>query len=203
MSGPDVEFWQQRFAAGQTPWDRGAPSPQLADWIEAGAIPAGARVLVPGCGSGHELVALAQAGFEATGVDYAAHALDRAREGLQRAARSATLVQADVTAWQPPQPFDVVYEQTCWCALHPDHWTAYARQLHRWLEPGGTLLLLAMQCLRPSASEGRIEGPPYHLDIQAVRALLPATDWRWPAPPYPGVPHPAGWAELAIVLKRR
>ncbi len=60
-----------------------------------------------------------------------------------------------------------------------------------------------MQVPRPGAAEGRIEGPPYHVDIGAVRALFPATRWDWPAPPYPAVPHPKGWRELAVVLTRR
>jgi methyl halide transferase len=65
------------------------------------------------------------------------------------------------------------------------------------------LLLMAMQCRRDSAGEGRIDGPPYHMDINAVRALLPASLWQWPAPPYALTPHPAaGWAELGLVLTR-
>jgi len=63
--------------------------------------------------------------------------------------------------------------------------------------------MLAMQYLRPGAAEGRIEGPPYHMDIQMVRALLPSAQWAWPAPPYSRLPHPIGWTELAIVLTRR
>jgi hypothetical protein len=52
------------------------------------------------------------------------------------------------------------------------------------------------------AAEGRIEGPPYHMDIHAVRALLPEPAWQWSAPPYPAVPHPSGWTELALALRR-
>jgi methyl halide transferase len=125
------------------------------------------------------------------------------RERLADAGVAAAVVRADVLAWLPEAPLDAVYEQTCWCALHPDHWIAYAQQLQRWLHPGGRLLLMAMQCLRAGAAEGRIEGPPYHMDIQMLRALLPATQWQWPAPPYAALPHPAGWTELAIVLARR
>ncbi|MEO5696718.1 MAG: methyltransferase domain-containing protein [Burkholderiaceae bacterium] len=208
VHGPDRAFWEQRFAERQTPWDRGAPGPQLARWLADGTVGADQRVAVPGCGSGHEVLALAQAGCDVVGIDYALAALALTRERLNAAhpgsaSASPELVQADVLAWQPATPFDAVYEQTCWCALHPDHWRAYVRQLRRWLRPDGRLLLLAMQCLRPGAATGRIEGPPYHMDIQMLRALLPATQWHWPAPPYPAVPHPAGWTELAIVLTRR
>jgi methyl halide transferase len=203
MSGPDLDFWQQRFAQRQTPWDRGAPGPQLQRWVGDGTLVAGQRVAVPGCGSGHDVLALAQAGCQVTGLDYAPAAVALTQQRLAGAGVSATVLQADVLAWQPPVPLDAVYEQTCWCALHPDHWVAYAAQLHAWLRPGGALLLLAMQCRRDGAAEGRVEGPPYHMDIHAVRALLPAMDWQWPAPPYPAVPHPAGWNELALVLRRR
>ena len=107
-------------------------------------------------------------------------------------------------AWQPDAPLDAIYEQTCLCAIHPDHWTAYAAQLQRWLKPGGTLFALFMQMVRPGATqEGLIEGPPYHCDINAMRALFPATQWDWPKPPYAQVQHPSLSHELAVPLRRR
>jgi methyl halide transferase len=203
MPGPDRDFWQRRFVQQQTPWDRAAPGPQIAEWIADSTLRSGLRIAVPGCGSGHDVLALARAGCEVSAIDYASAAIELTRERLAAQGSQAHLVQADVLAWQPPSPLDAVYEQTCWCALHPDHWAAYAAQLRAWLRPGGALLLMAMQCRRDSAGEGRIDGPPYHMDINAVRAQLPASQWDWPAPPYAAVPHPAGWTELAIVLTRR
>lgn len=202
MAGPDRDFWQRRFEQQQTPWDRAAPGPQIAAWTADGTLRGGARIAVPGCGSGHDVLALAQLGCDVTAIDYAGAAIAQTQQRLDANGAKAHLVQADVLAWQPPSPLDAVYEQTCWCALHPDHWMAYAAQLNAWLRPGGSLLLMAMQCRRDSAGEGRIDGPPYHMDINAVRALLPASQWAWPAPPYPAVPHPAGWTELALVLKK-
>lgn len=203
MSGPDLDFWQQRFAAGQLPWDRGAPSPRLAAWLGDGSLAPG-RIAVPGCGSGHEVVALARGGFSVTAIDYAPGAVHLTQGRLAAAGLTAEVVQADVLTWQPAAQLDAVYEQTCLCALHPDHWVAYAARLHAWLRPGGTLALLAMQALREGAGQGLIEGPPYHVDVNALRALLPGDRWDWPRPPYARVPHPSStWAELAIVLTRR
>ena len=201
MPGPDRDFWQQRFAQRQMPWDRGAPGPQIADWLADGSLTPGLRVVVPGCGSGHDALALAQAGCAVTAIDYAEAAVRLTRERLAAAGVAAEVVQADVLVWQPDAPFDVVYEQTCWCALHPDDWRAYAAQLQRWLRPGGRLLMLAMQCLGAGTADGRIEGPPYHMDIRMLRSLLPSAQWLWPAPPYVRVPHPMGWTELAFALK--
>src|SRR5206468_7395880 len=60
----------------------------------------------------------------------------------------------------------------------------YAHRLHDWLRPGGRLFALLAQVVRRSAANGVIEGPPYHGDINAMRALFDATRWQWPAPPY-------------------
>jgi len=57
--------------------------------------------------------------------------------------------------------------------------------------------------LRPGAAEGVIQGPPYHCDINAMRALFPEPRWGWPKPPYPRTMHPRGLAELAVVLDHR
>jgi SAM-dependent methyltransferase len=202
MTGPTKEFWEQRFAAGNTPWDRGASSPQLAAWLGSGLLKP-CRILVPGCGSGYEVADLALAGFEVTGLDYADEAIARTHQRLKDVEVDATLVQADLLAWSPDHLFDAIYEQTCLCALYPDQWRDYANRVHRWLVPGGRLYALFMQWLREGAADGSIQGPPYHCDINAMRALFPEPRWAWEKPPYPRTTHPAGLAELAVVLDRR
>lgn len=202
--GPDKDFWQARFAEGNLPWDRGSVNPQLVRWIAAGMPQPGDRVLVPGCGQGWEVAALAQAGMQVTGLDFAPGALALCRQVLERADVRAELIEANVLHWQPATPVDAILEQTCLCALYPDFWTRYAQQLHDWLRPGGRLLALFMQAPRPQAQEGFIEGPPYHCDIHAMRAIFPATLWEWPKPPYPAVPHHGiDRNELAVVLTRK
>jgi SAM-dependent methyltransferase len=202
MAGPTKEFWEKRFALGETPWDRGATNPQLGAWLASGALQP-CRILVPGCGSGYEVAALAAAGFNVTALDYAPVAIERTRTLLETSNLKAELVEANVLAWQPHGAFDAIYEQTCLCALYPDQWRAYADRLHRWLAPSGRLYALFVQFQRPGAAEGAIQGPPYHCDINGMRALFPEPLWSWPKPPYPLTSHPRGLAELAVVLERR
>lgn len=203
MAGPTVDFWQTRFVSNQTAWDRGEISPQLRAWLEGGALRA-CRICVPGCGSGWEVAELARRGFDVTGVDYAPAAVERTRSLLAREGLAAQVIQADVLAWADPKPFDAVYDQTCLCALHPDHWVPYAGRLHAWLRPGGVLWALFAQCTRPGAAEGRVEGPPYHCDVNGMRAIFPAERWGWPRPPYAVVHHPTmDVTELAVPLVRR
>jgi SAM-dependent methyltransferase len=200
--GPDAAFWNARFLAADTPWDRGAPGPQLVAWCGSGALRP-CRIAVPGCGSGWEVAELARRGFEVTAIDCAPAACDRARARLAAEGLRAEVLRADVLDFRPGRPFDAVYEQTCLCAIHPSSWRRYEESVAAWLRPGGTLFLMCMQAVRPGAAEGLVEGPPYHCDINAVRALFPDGRWHWPAPPYPRTDHPRGWHELGLAVVRR
>lgn len=206
MPGPDVDFWQARFANKQTPWARGAASPQLQAWHDAGQLAPPAfhgATAVPGCGAGYEVERLAAVGCRVIAIDYASAAVALTRERLATHRLHADVVQAHVLEWEPQEPLAAAYEQTCLCALHPDVWTRYAARLHAWLPPGGLLFALFAQVLRDGAAAGYVKGPPYHCDINAMRALFPERLWQWPKPPYTRVPHPIGLQELAVVLLRR
>ena len=162
------------------------------------------RIAVPGCGSGWEEVELAGRGFDVTGIDYTAAAVEKTQALVGAQGLTAEVIQADVLNFLPDASFDAIYEQTCLCAIHPEHWLAYAQQLHRWLKPGGSLWVMYMQVIRATASEeGVIHGPPYHCDINAMRALFPEKTWTWPKPPYSKVVHPNLCHELAVRLVRK
>ena len=203
MSGPTQSFWQERFEKQETPWDRGGPNPQLLRWLENGEL-SPCRILVPGCGKGWEVLELAQRGFDVVGVDYTQAAVEHTRALLASQGAFAQVVEADVLSYHPNTKFDAIYEQTCLCAIHPDHWKDYAEQIWHWLVPGGSLWVMFMQSVRPAATEeGRIEGPPYHCDINAMRAMFPLSRWQWPTPPYTRVPHTHLTYELALQLVKR
>ena len=186
--------WEQRYHAGRTGWDRGEPSPALRHWLDAGLVPAG-RVLVPGCGHGHEVAELVRAGAQVTAVDIAAQPVMRLMGQLTAAGLHARVIQADLLHWQPAEPFEAVYEQTCLCALEPAHWPGYERRLADWLLPGGHLLALFMQT-------GREGGPPYDCPVAAMRELFHAARWRWQDEAPIEVAHPNGFVELGYILTR-
>lgn len=164
--------WEARYQAGSTRWDRGEPSPSLERWLETTELPPGARIVVPGCGFGHEVPALAARGYRVTGLDVAPTPVQHLRETLRAAGLQAEVVQADMLDWQPETPVDGIYEQTSLCALPPEQWATYAEQLHRWLRPGGELFACFMQT-------GREGGPPFHCDLPDMQALFPEQRWIW------------------------
>lgn len=193
-SGRTPQAWEQRYREGKTHWDRGRASPALRHWLDSGALPAG-RVLVPGCGQGHEVADLLRHGCEVTAVDIAESPVRRLRELLAESGLHAQVVQADLLHWQPDAPFDAIYEQTCICALEPRDWAAYVQRLGDWLVPGGRLLALFMQ----TGSGG---GPPYDCPVADMRALFDSARWHWPDAAPLKVPHPTGLVEMGYLLTR-
>ncbi|OYY94603.1 MAG: thiopurine S-methyltransferase [Hydrogenophilales bacterium 28-61-23] len=192
-----MSHWEEKYRAKTIPWDRGAASPALPGWLEQGVLASGRdpRVLIPGCGRGHEALELARRGFQVTALDIAPTALEHLAAELDAAGVDAERVCADALSWQPAQPFDAIYEQTCLCALDPAHWAAYERQLFAWLRPGGQLFALFMQTDRPG-------GPPFHCALSEMRSLFADEHWRWPETAPARVAHPNGWFEFATVLTR-
>ena len=105
------------------------------------------RALDVGCGSGTSAVYLAAHGWQVTGVDWIAAALDQAR---QRATRldpgpgTARFVQADVSRpdFLPDHaPVDLWLDVGCLHGLPHDARPIYAGHVARLLRPGGRLLL--------------------------------------------------------------
>ena len=191
--------WEARFVADDAPWERQGLHPALSDWAGAGLIRPGLSVLVPGCGRSEEPAALARQGLQVTGVDLAPTAIAWQTARFEREGLKGVFITGDGLSWRSETPFDLLYEQTFLCAIHPHHRAAYAEMAHDVLRPGGRLLALFMQ----KAERG---GPPYGCDLDAMRALFPDPQWIWPEPetitPYP---HPGlnDKAELGAVLIRR
>ena len=195
IANANARFWEERYQSANMPWDRGGTSPALLMWLDAGALTP-CRVLIPGCGRGHEVLELARRGFDVTALDIAPSAVGHLQDELEKAGLEAHVVEADALTWAPQSRFDAIYEQTCLCALPPDQWNAYAAQLHRWLKPDGKLFALFMQT-------NATGGPPYHCDISVMRTPFPNDQWKWSEAPFCEVPHPAGFFEMAAVLTRK
>ncbi len=191
--------WEARYQEGNTGWDRGDASPALAAWLASGALAPG-RTLVPGCGRGHEVIALARHGFAVTALDFAPSAVAHVQESLAREGLNADVLQADVLQWQPDAPFDApfdaIYEQTCLCALPDDVWPDYAERLHGWLRPDGRLYALFMQTGQPG-------GPPRHCDLLHMHRIFDEERWQWPESEPLFVPHRNGRFELGYILTRK
>lgn len=146
--------WEARYQSGDMPWEKGAPSPGLVDFLNAHPDLARGTVAVPGCGTGHDVRAFARAGFDAMGFDIAPSAIRLAEEASRAAGLPAKFSLADFLVDPPPQPFDWLFEHTLFCAINPDGRDDYVKAAVRWLKPAGQFL--AVHYLIPDQ-----DGPPF------------------------------------------
>jgi len=177
--------WEAQYQKGETPWDKGAPSPALVDFL-AGE-PVKGRVLVPGCGLGHDVRALAAQGAEVVGLDIAPSAIEAARRIPVVANERFELGDLFALPAELRGAFDWVWEHTCFCAIDPAMRPAYVDAVHGALTRGGHLL--AIFYLDPGNSSPG-EGPPFEVSIAELdRLFLPRFELirEWlPAKAYPG-----------------
>ena len=177
--------WDQCYQQGATPWDKGEPSPPLEAWL-AGRQLSG-RALVPGCGLGHDLARVTAAGIEATGLDIAPTAVERARAAYPQLADCFVLSDLFAPPAEWEGHFDWIFEHTCLCALPPSRRGDYEQVVAPLLRPGGRLV--GVWFIEPEMDPGE-SGPPFALPLAELDALFPADRWRVLDDAVPDVAYP-------------
>jgi methyl halide transferase len=159
-------FWEDLYTRGGDGWEVGGTAPALVDFIESTPLPRG-RVLVPGCGRGHDARYLAARGYSVVGVDFSPAALAAARALARRDNAAIEFLERDIfTLDRDPtlaNSFDGVWEYICFCAIDPARRREYVRAIAGVLREGGWLLA-AFFPLRASTA-----GPPFRVTKADVR----------------------------------
>lgn len=128
------EFWNNRYLQNDTGWDIGAPSPALVLYAER--FPPDTSILIPGCGNAYEAIYLLQKGFTGiTLLDISPALTASVAEKLKD--YPVNIVTADF--FEHSGVYDLILEQTFFCALDPVLREAYVQKMHSLLKPGGQL----------------------------------------------------------------
>lgn len=152
----EAERWNQRYEAGDTPWDTGLPSCELQRVIEQEHVRP-CRAIELGCGTGVNAVWLAQQGFDVTAIDLSPLALERARHRAESVGVKLRFLQGDVL--DPPRemggPYEFVFDRGCYHAVRRLDVGRYLQTLDEVAAPGSRALILA-----GNAREPHDPGPP-------------------------------------------
>jgi len=182
--------WENCYRTGETPWDKGAAAPPLMELIDrhGPGLWGNGPVLVPGCGLGHDVRALAALGVPVLGLDIAETAVERARSLPAAGAESYEAGDFLDPAWSAGRRFSAVFEHTCFCAIDPSLRGNYAEAVAAALEPGGVFAgVFYLQPHDPGEDES---GPPFGVSIAEIDALFSRSFERidaWvPQSAYPG-----------------
>ncbi len=137
MEHLSAEFWSDRYANDRTGWDLGQVSPPIQAYIEKLNDKA-LRILIPGCGNGYEAEFLWNQGFKNVEViDLAKAPLENLKERCPEIPEDQ-LHQGDFFSLEGQ--YDLIFEQTMFCAIDPELRQAYANQVQALLKPNGKLV---------------------------------------------------------------
>ncbi len=156
-------YWEDRYNTGKDGWDIGHISPPLkafTDRLGDKTI----KILVPGAGNGYEAEYLFRQGFTNTYIlDFAAAPLNHFKARVPDFPDSRILHE---DFFNVRMQFDLILEQTFFCAIPPSSRPDYVRQMHRLLHPGGTLAGLLFDF--PLTEDG----PPFGGSREAYTTLF-------------------------------
>ena len=134
------DWWSELYKKGDTRWDDGEAHTLLATIVPPMKIPR-CRVLVLGCGAGHDAAWWAARGHIVTGVDFSEDAIQRAKAKYGEH-DSLKWVHADAfnlpSSWT--SRFDYIFEHTMFCAISPERREELVRVWWKLLTPRGRIL---------------------------------------------------------------
>lgn len=130
-------FWEARYEQQQTGWNIGSVSTPIKEYLDQ-LTDKNLRILIPGCGFGFEAIYAHQLGFTQVYVlDFVQEALDNLKHNCP-SFPAEHIIQADFFEFEGT--FDLIIEQTLFCAIDPKMRTAYAQKVSQLLVEGGKLV---------------------------------------------------------------
>lgn len=149
---PDKDFGNTRWENRETGWDIGYPSPGITAFIDE-YHDKEAAILIPGCGNAYEAEYLVKKGFQnITLIDIAPKAVEQISERFSGMAQ-VKIICGDF--FEHKGLYDLMIEQTFFCAISPNMRQQYAQKSASLLRPGGTLAGLLFNTVFEK------EGPPF------------------------------------------
>ncbi|MFD1096588.1 methyltransferase domain-containing protein [Salegentibacter chungangensis] len=136
MTNLNKEFWSQRYKSQQTGWDIGYASTPLKAYIDQ-LENKDLKILIPGAGNSYEAEYLFHKGFKNIFIaDIAEEPLKNFRERVPGFPEEQML---NTDFFEIKDEFDLILEQTFFCALPVEKRQAYAKKVFDLLKPGAKI----------------------------------------------------------------
>lgn len=177
----EADFWHNRWRDNAIPFHKAETNPSLEKHFHNLGLDGAGDVFVPLCGKSVDMCWLREQGCTVTGVelsdiavrDFFAEqgmAAESRREGAFEIleADGIRLLCGDFFALEPVHTANAsaVYDRAALIALPPDLRSRYVEHLHAIVPARAPMLLLTFEY-----PPHETEGPPFSVDVEAVRAL--------------------------------
>lgn len=194
MTTLNEQYWNNRYETKATGWDLGQVSPPLQAYIDQ-LVDKNLRILIPGCGNGYEAAYLVQQGFtNITVLDIAPLLVAELQKQFTNEP-SIKIIAGDFFVHQGK--YDLILEQTFFCAIDPSLRPAYAKQMHQLLAPGGKLVGVLF------SREFEAAGPPFGGKAEEYMAYFEPHFLPLVFEPCYNSVQPRAGNELFVILQRK
>jgi thiopurine S-methyltransferase len=161
----DNSFWNLRYQNNQTGWDLGEISNPIKKWFDNQENKK-INILIPGAGKGHEVKYGFENGFgNIFYMDLSSCAADLFKEICPLFPKDQILT-GDFFSLKKPLFFDVIIEQTFFCAIHPVLRPNYVEKTNEILKENGKIIGLLFN------REFDTNGPPFGGTEKEYRGLF-------------------------------
>jgi len=134
------QYWSERYEKSQTGWDVGNISPALKDYFDQ-LTNKSLSILIPGCGNAYEAEYLLQAGFtDVTLIDISGVLVQNLQEKLKNYIEKGVCRVIHQDFFEHSGSYDLIVEQTFFCAIDPALRPQYAKKMSELLKPTGRLV---------------------------------------------------------------
>ena len=133
------------YRLGFVPWDGHPLAKSLQDLVEGDGALAPRTALDLGCGTGDNSIYLATHGWQVTGVDFVAKAVDKARAKAEANKVAVNFARADVTRLSSEgvgSNFGLIVDNGCLHGMSAEDRDDYAREVTAVAAPDARLLLV-------------------------------------------------------------
>lgn len=156
------KYWSERYQENKTGWDLGSANPYLIQLVKEN-VQKDARILIPGAGNAYEVEELFKLGYKNVyALDWAIEPLKQLKNRIPELPDNQLVHES---FFDHSAKYDLIIEQTFFCALNPALRADYVSKMHDLLVDGGKLV--GVMFMRED-----LPGPPFGGSIQEYETLF-------------------------------
>lgn len=159
----NASYWENRYKLGQTGWDLGSVSTPLKNYIDQ-LKNKEISILIPGAGKGYEVEYLFNSGFTSvTVLDFAQQPLDDFKDRVPKFPEEYLIKD---NFFKHTKSYDLIFEQTFFCALPIERREDYAKKMKELLNPQGKLVGVLFDFPKT------LSGPPFGGSLKEYQSIF-------------------------------
>lgn len=158
-----ANYWNQRYLKNETGWNIGEPSLPIITYINQ-LDDISKQILIPGAGNAYEVTYCFGKGFKNVCVlDWSEIAINNFKQNTPSFPENQSFCE---DFFEHKGQYDIILEQTFFCALNPEIREKYAEKMHQLLKPGGKLVGLLFN------KQFEKDGPPFGAEKETYQHLF-------------------------------